>query len=60
MPPTPLTTDNFVRFLTVKVPLFLRNWESPIEVSRILEIKIRVYAKRQKSDLSWEFLRIEK
>ena len=63
MPPTSLTADNFVRFLTVKVPFFflkklrVADWSL---YNNIREIKIRVYAKRQKTDSSWEFLRIDR
>ena len=62
MPPISLTADNFVRFLTVKVPFFLKklrvaDWS---QYNNIRGIKIRVYAKRQTTDSSWEFLRIDR
>ena len=63
MPPISLTADNFVRFLTVKVPFFflkklrVADWS---QYNNIRGIKIRVYAKRQTTDSSWEFLRIDR
>ena len=41
------------------VPVYVRNTETYV-VRNIREIKIHAYRRRQTSDLSWEFLRIEK